>query len=46
MPGIIEAYRAHLPVTERTPPRTRHEGTTPRVHGPGRAAHRGVGLFR
>ncbi|MFC4456273.1 threonine synthase [Deinococcus sonorensis] len=32
MPGIIEAYRPYLPVTERTPALTLHEGNTPLIH--------------
>jgi threonine synthase len=32
MPGIIEAYRSFLPVTERTPALTLHEGNTPLIH--------------
>ncbi|WP_424950862.1 threonine synthase [Deinococcus sp.] len=32
MAGIIEAYRPFLPVTERTPALTLHEGNTPLIH--------------
>jgi threonine synthase len=33
-PGIIEAYRSRLPVTDRTPVVTLHEGNTPLVDAP------------
>ena len=33
-PGIIEAYRDRLPVTDRTPVVTLHEGNTPLVEAP------------
>ncbi len=33
-PGIIEAYRERLPVTDRTPVVTLHEGNTPLVDAP------------
>jgi threonine synthase len=33
-PGIIEAYRARLPVNDRTPVVTLHEGNTPLVDAP------------
>jgi threonine synthase len=33
-PGIIEAYRARLPVSDRTPVVTLHEGNTPLVDAP------------
>src|SRR5215213_2442022 len=33
-PGIIEAYRSRLPVDERTPVVTLHEGNTPLVDAP------------
>ncbi|NUP90943.1 MAG: threonine synthase [Candidatus Sumerlaeia bacterium] len=34
-PGLIQAYRPHLPVSERTPIVTLHEGNTPLVPAPG-----------
>jgi threonine synthase len=33
-PGVIEAYREHLPVTDRTPVITLLEGNTPLLHAP------------
>lgn len=36
--GLIEAYRAHLPVTAATPVITLHEGNTPLIHAPRLAA--------
>ena len=32
--GLIEAYRAHLPVSDTTPVITLHEGNTPLIHAP------------
>lgn len=40
-PGLIEAYRSYLPVTERTPVVTLHEGNTPLIPVPTIAAHIG-----
>jgi len=40
-PGLIEAYRAYLPVTEHTPVVTLHEGNTPLIPVPTIAAHVG-----
>ncbi|HEX9995574.1 MAG TPA: threonine synthase [Abditibacterium sp.] len=37
--GLIENYRAHLPVSDATPVITLHEGNTPLVHAPRLAAH-------
>ncbi|ADV66207.1 threonine synthase [Deinococcus maricopensis] len=45
MPGIIDAYRPYLPVTERTPALTLHEGGTPLIHAPRLSAHLGVELY-
>ncbi len=36
--GLIENYRAHLPVSDQTPVITLHEGNTPLVHAPRLAA--------
>lgn len=36
--GLIEAYRAHLPVSDETPVITLHEGNTPLIHAPRLAA--------
>ncbi|HEY9847435.1 MAG TPA: threonine synthase, partial [Candidatus Caenarcaniphilales bacterium] len=33
-PGLIEAYRSYLPVTEQTPVITLHEGNTPLIFAP------------
>jgi threonine synthase len=41
-PGIIEAYREHLPVDDATPVVTLLEGNTPLVDAPRVAAHAGV----
>ncbi len=41
-PGIIEAYREHLPVTDATPVVTLLEGNTPLVDAPRLAAQAGV----
>lgn len=40
-PGLIEAYRAFLPVTEQTPVITLHEGNTPLIPAPAIAAQIG-----
>lgn len=45
MPGLIERYREYLPVTERTPALTLHEGGTPLIPAPGLSAHLGVDLY-
>ena len=37
--GLIENYRAHLPVSDATPVITLHEGNTPLIHAPRLAAH-------
>ncbi|MFO7591669.1 MAG: threonine synthase [Acidimicrobiia bacterium] len=42
-PGLIEAYRAHLPVTDATPVITLLEGNTPLLDAPRLAARAGVG---
>lgn len=36
--GILHAFRAHLPITDRTPALSLHEGATPLVHAPRLAA--------
>src|SRR5438477_7603924 len=41
-PGVIEAYREHLPVTAATPVVTLLEGNTPLVEAPRLAANAGV----
>jgi threonine synthase len=41
-PGIVEAYRAHLPVGDATPVITLHEGNTPLVDAPRVAARANV----
>ena len=41
-PGVIEAYREHLPVTEATPVVTLLEGDTPLLEAPGIAQRAGV----
>ena len=41
-PGVIEAYRHHLPVTEATPVITLLEGNTPLLEAPRLAARAGV----
>ena len=33
-PGVIETYRKYLPVTDRTPVVTLHEGNTPLMPAP------------
>jgi threonine synthase len=40
-PGLIEAYRAYLPVTAQTPVITLHEGNTPLIPAPSIAAEIG-----
>lgn len=42
--GLLEAYRAFLPVTDRTPMLTLHEGNTPLVHAPALSERLGVTL--
>src|SRR5579884_2135447 len=46
-PGIIEAYRPFLPVTEKTPVITLHEGNTPLIPAPrlAAAAHADIDLY-
>jgi threonine synthase len=46
-PGVIDAYRAHLPVSPRTPVITLHEGNTPliRAEGLSRRLGRGVTVY-
>lgn len=43
-PGLIEAYRQYLPVTESTPIVTLHEGNTPLIPVPSIAAEIGRGV--
>ena len=44
MPGLIERYRPYLPVTEKTPALTLHEGSTPLIPAPKLSAQLGVEL--
>lgn len=44
MPGLIERYRPYLPVTEKTPALTLHEGSTPLIAAPKLSAQLGVEL--
>lgn len=44
MPGLIERYRPYLPVTDRTPALTLHEGSTPLIPAPKLSAQLGVEL--
>jgi threonine synthase len=41
-PGVVEAFRDHLPVTSATPVVTLHEGNTPLLDAPRLAARAGV----
>ena len=43
--GILHAYRAHLPVTDRTPLITLHEGNTPLLRAPKLSDRLGVTLY-
>ncbi|MBI4343694.1 MAG: threonine synthase [Candidatus Omnitrophica bacterium] len=43
-PGIIERYRAHLPVTRKTPVVTLLEGNTPLLHSPALSERAGRGI--
>ncbi|BDP40107.1 threonine synthase [Deinococcus aetherius] len=45
MPGLIERYREYLPVTDKTPALTLHEGNTPLIPAPKLSAHLGVDLY-
>ncbi|WP_102126030.1 threonine synthase [Deinococcus planocerae] len=45
MPGLIERYREYLPVTDKTPALTLHEGNTPLIPAPRLSAHLGVDLY-
>jgi threonine synthase len=45
MPGLIERYREYLPVTDRTPALSLHEGDTPLIPAPRLSAHLGVDLY-
>ncbi|WP_019588797.1 threonine synthase [Deinococcus apachensis] len=45
MPGLIERYREYLPVTDRTPPLTLHEGNTPLIPAPKLSKRLGVDLY-
>lgn len=45
MPGLLERYRDHLPVTDRTPLLSLHEGGTPLIPAPRLSAHLGVDLY-
>lgn len=44
-PGIIARYESYLPVTEKTPRITLHEGNTPLIHAPKLSAELGVELY-
>lgn len=43
--GIIARYREFLPVTEKTPPLTLHEGATPLIYAPNLSRQWGVELY-
>ena len=45
MPGILDAYREYLPLTDRTPALTLHEGNTPLIHAPKLSERLGVTLY-
>ncbi|WP_034386194.1 threonine synthase [Deinococcus sp. YIM 77859] len=45
MPGLIERYREYLPVTDRTPPLSLHEGSTPLISAPRLSERLGVDLY-
>ncbi|GAA5535084.1 threonine synthase [Deinococcus aluminii] len=45
MPGLIERYREYLPVTDRTPALSLHEGGTPLIPAPKLSARLGVELY-
>jgi threonine synthase len=45
MAGIIERYASFLPVTEKTPKITLHEGNTPLIHAPKLSDQLGVELY-
>ena len=44
MPGLLERYREHLPVTDRTPALSLHEGNTPLIPAPRLSERLGVRL--
>ncbi|MHA3704532.1 threonine synthase [Jatrophihabitans sp. YIM 134969] len=44
-PGLIEAYRHRLPVTDSTPVVTLHEGGTPLVHAPSLSERTGCEVY-
>lgn len=44
MPGILDAYRAYLPLTPYTPALTLHEGNTPLIHAPKLSERLGIDL--
>ncbi|WP_420595084.1 threonine synthase [Deinococcus sp.] len=44
MPGIIDAYRRYLPVTDKTPALSLHEGDTPLIHAPKLSRELGIEL--
>ncbi len=44
MPGILDAYRPYLPITDQTPALTLHEGNTPLIHAPKLSERLGVTL--
>jgi len=45
MSGLIERYREHLPVTDRTPALSLHEGNTPLIPAPRLGARLGIDLY-
>jgi threonine synthase len=45
MPGLLERYREYLPVTDRTPALSLHEGDTPLIPAPRLSARLGVDLY-
>ena len=44
MPGIIDAYRRYLPVTDKTPALSLHEGDTPLIAAPKLSRELGIEL--
>ncbi len=44
-PGLLKHYQAHLPVTEKTPMLTLHEGNTPLIHFEHLSSDLGIELY-
>lgn len=44
-PGLLQAFRAHLPITEQTPLVSLHEGNTPLLHAKHLSAQLGVEVY-